>query len=89
MTSLSQQLGQCDHADAVPVTSCITEEAVAGLCPACGIQLPAEWFGCAHDETISIDELGKLPGQRICQGCGGYFWRAPSSTESPFPLEWL
>ncbi|MEV7805015.1 hypothetical protein AB0O28_18900 [Microbispora sp. NPDC088329] len=61
----------CDHSAAVPVESIVTGEVLAALCPACDTQLPAEFLGCPHENTIEITSLGEVPGTRhVCIDCG-------------------
>lgn len=77
---------RCAHPDAIPVEA--GGEVVAGLCPACDVQLSAEWFACPHAsaETVEWDEdhpLGQggsafskmYPGHLHCQSCGSAWWQ--------------
>ena len=50
----------CTHAGAVPVTSTVTGEILAALCPACDQQLPAEFPGCL--QRLRRNRL--VPGSR-------------------------
>lgn len=57
----------------------MTGEVLAALCPDCGDQLPVEFLGCPHTNTIDTPCLGEPPGRRHCQDCGVAFWRARRS----------
>lgn len=68
----------CAHPDALPVES--GGELVAALCPDCDRQLPAEWIGCEHPETVEITSLGDQYPVHLCQACGGAFAARPART---------
>lgn len=65
---------RCAHARAVPVTSAVTGEMLAALCPDCDVQLPAEFLGCEHEHVIDTPGLGERPGRGICNDCGTDGW---------------
>jgi CelD/BcsL family acetyltransferase involved in cellulose biosynthesis len=60
----------CPHTDAVPVTLATTGETVAALCPECDRQLPAEWIGCDHADSIDTTRLSDPVVRLLCQRCG-------------------
>lgn len=61
---------RCTHTSAVPVESTVTGDVLAALCPDCGVQLPAEFLTCPHENVIDTPALNQRSGLGICNDCG-------------------